>query len=561
MAETNKELLNAIESRDKQPSYISLSEVHKNDDLIALYKNSLRQVWRPSVANERADKGHISWNNIRPPSLKIGIKDIYIENDTVITFTVASDTDANIDKIRNGLEYFLNNGTFKNDINSALYNTQVAITGQTSKGQPYIDLAIKRFYDNNFYDPAAFARKCDKNVFYYVKKNGEQEIKLYYHCSTPLLHPLFSSENDIAGISALTIDTDYNIWGILSFFDSFHTINNESTASNVSIITTALTKTEWRIVYNQTNYIKDLDNYATLCTNEQYYTLKDNSGAINTNLGTDLFQAYIGEVPGAPICQYTLAINSIENITKPAPVTIAYTGDTANKSDYYKNLYSPIKANLSSIELNLNGNQNIYNTSEISDIYHCCKKAGYLGSFNDFTSPCWPSVFGFSSLQYNNKINTTDIYSLGCSKYGLIDNNKNTSANIRVYWVYLYPALFFAGNEGDGYTNTLGAPLSAMIKSESDIDEYLRQLEQAGYSGGSLWSWLKNLKEKLKKGRYISSTAKSVSNILGNDGVKSLVSMIPGVGPAISSGIGTAKNIADKVGETAEKLGYGVNLF
>ena len=37
--------------------------------------------------------------------------------------------------------------------------------------------------------------------------------------------------------------------------------------------------------------------------------------------------------------------------------------------------------------------------------------------------------------------------------------------------------------------------------------------------------------------------------------------MIPGVGPSISSGISTAKGIADKVGETAEKVGLGINMF
>lgn len=557
--ESNKELLNAIESREKQPTYINLSEVHRNDDLIALYKNSLRQVWNPSVKSEQAT-GHISWNNIRPPSLKIGIKDVFIENETVITFTIASDTGTNVNKVRDGMINLINDGTFKNDCNAALYNTQIAITGQTSKGHPYIDLAIKRFYDPAFYDAAAFARKCDKNVFCYAERSGNNEVKVYYHCSSPFLHPMFSSENDIAGISALSIETDYNIWALFSFFDTLKTVGE--TSSNTTVITTAFTSTTWKIVYNQTNYSKDLNNYATLCTNEQYYTLKNlGDGNLDSDLPADFFQAYIGEVPGAPICQYTLAINSIENIGKPENVTIYYTGENANISNYYKNYYSPIKANLSSIELNLNGNLNIYNTSALSDIYHCCKNAGYLGSFNDFTSPCWPSVFGFSSLQYNNKINTTDTYSLGCNNFRYVDNKRHTLAQARVYWVYLYPALFFAGDDGDGYTNTLGAPLSAMIKSESDIDEYLREIEAAGYSGGSLWSWLKNLKEKLKKGRYISNTAKTISNVLGNEGVKSLVSMIPTVGPAISSGINTAKNVADKVGSTAESIGYGVNMF
>lgn len=559
MSESNKELLNAIESREKQPSYISLSEVHKNDDLIAIYKNSLRQVWNPSVQNSAEAKGHLTWNNIRPPSLKIGIKDIYIENDTTIIFTVASTTAANIDKVRTGIINLINEGAFKNDINASLYNTQIAITGQTSKGMPYLDLAIKRFYDSNFYDPAAFSRKCDKNVYYYCEMPaaGEDASKviLHYHCSSPLLHPMFSSENDIAGISALSVDTDYNLWTLISFFD---TLKFEATATNATTIQTALRKTEWRITYNQTNYTKDLDNYATLCTNEQYYTQHTNTQLQDAALSSDIFSAYIGEVPGAPICQYIMAINSIESINAPATITIA-AADTSDNN--FKNNYSPIKINLSSIGLDLNGNQNIYNTQRISDIYHCCKKAGYLGSFNDFTCKCWPSVYGFSSLQYNNKVNTTDTYSLGCSNYSTIETTKNTAAQFRVYYVYQYPALFFAGNDGDGYVNTLGAPLSAMVKSEADIDEYLRQLEAAGYSGGSLWTWLKGLRDKLKKGRYISSAAKTISGVLGNDGVKSLVSMIPGVGPTISTGIKTASDVASKVGSTAENLGYGVNMF
>lgn len=558
--ESNKELLNAIESREKQPTYINLSEVHRNDDLIAIYKNCLRQVWNPSVQSATEARSHISWNNIRPPSLKIGIKDVYIENETIFVFTVASDTAANIDKVRNGIVSMLNNGTFKNDINAALYNTQVAITGQTSKGMPFIDLAINRFYNEKFYDPAAFSRKCDKNVFYYVEMPNagadNTKVILHYHCASPFLHPMFSSENDIAGISALSIDTDYNLWSLLSVFDRLTATT--ATASNATTITSSIRRTEWRITYNQTNYSKDLDNYATLCTNNQYYTQYTNTQEYNAAFEANMFNSYIGEVSGAPISQYLMAINDIAGLTGPEVVTFA-VGDTY--SDYYKQNYSPIKINLSRVGLDLNGNQNIYNTQKISDIYHCCKKAGYLGSFNDFTCLYWPSVYGFSSLQYNNKVSTTDTYSLGCSNYETIEANKNTGAQFRVYWVYQYPALFFAGNDGDGYTNTLGAPLSAMIKSESDIDEYLRQLEAAGYSGGSLWSWLKNLKEKLKKGRYISSAAKAVSNVLGSEGLKTLSSMIPTFGPAISAGIDKGKNLADRVQDTAEKLGYGVSMF
>lgn len=556
------DIKNVIEARATEPTYINLSEAHKNDDLTTLYKNNLRVIWNTSIQNSQSAKNIIQWNNIQPPNVATGISDFYIQNTSTFTFTLGG-ADADKDKLGPYLEKLFKENIYFNDINAALYHTQISMTGQSSVGEPYIDLAIRRFYDEDFYDPSATYNKKDKNVSVKITKTGDHydSVVITYYCSSPLLHPLFSSKNDLAGINSFTVQSQYNLFNIFSYNGELPAIGTAMAAD--ATITLTLT-TDFKICYNQINYSQSLKEYSTLCTNEYYFTEENmGEGTINTALkNNNMFKINVRDVPGAPICQYLMAINDPETlkVIDDTAKTITHAQEQAGINTIF-NYYIPIKLTLENITLDVNNNTNAYNCATPMDVLHCSKKAGYMGTFGDFDNKYFPAVYGFSTLQYKNYTNTTDTYRFACSNSKTFETNRNTPAGFRVYCVYLYPALFYASDTGSGYINTVGAPFVNLIKSDSDIDTYLRMVEEAGYSGGSLWTWLKGLRDKLKKGRYISNTAKTVSNILNNDGVKSLVSMIPGVGPAISSGMSTAKGVADKIGDTAEKLGYGVSMF
>lgn len=540
MSEEITQLANAVEKRDANPSYLDLSEVHNNDDLIALYKHVDRIVSDTSISQSNKVEGQIAWNNIQPPNRSTGISDVYIECSFNMTVNLETAADANAKILES-----LRDCTFYNDINAALYNTEVNLAGHSKVSQPYIDLAIKRFYDPDFYDSSISQKKCDKNVFVKVDTTtANRTFRISYKCSTPLIHPYFSTKNDIAGINTLTIKSNYNLMNLFAVFDK-PTYTANATAQNLTFTVNDLT---WRLLYNQINYKKELTEYDTLMTDEEYFIGNDQTKNINS-----IYNIGVHDNPSAPIVQYLVAINNISE--SKSTIEIA-----ADQQNHLLRLH-PIKAILNGLDIKVNANTNAYSSSNFGDIIHCAKKAGYLGTYDDFVSPKFPAVYGFSSLQTENQINTDDNYRFSTTN-GRVDTEAAgvaSTSQYSLYCVYLYPALFFSPT-GSAATviHSVGGSIKGMIKSESEIDEYLRLLEQAGYSGGSLWSWLKGLRDKLKKGRYISNIAKNVSSVLSNQGLKNIAGMIPTIGPAISSGIDTAKSLADNVAKKAEMLGYGV---
>lgn len=534
-----KQAANKLEEINRQnPQYIDLSEVHENDDLIALYKNCKRIEWTPSNDTGNNLQGHLQWNNIQPPSLQCGISEVYINFEAKFHLAVTGiDTD-------HLSEYQLDdifNKIFVNDINAALYNTEVTLSTQGRTTQPYVNLAIKRLYDPEFFYPEIRRVFHDKNVLVDWRPDNSNGYYLYYVCSTPLLHPIFYADKDLAGINAFSVHSDYNLTNILNF----KSIATTGAHATVGKITLTASNVKWKITYNQNNYRIPLSEYSTLVMDYKEFT-----NGVSPMTKPISFDHNIRDVSSAPIVQYLVLVNDptiIKNEFNFAASTLVPTVITKVPS-----------CRLNGLNISVNGNSNAYNTSSTSAIYHCCKKAGFLGSLNDFIDDYYPMVYGFSSLQYNNMVNSTDTYRFSVDSTSIEAGTEIKYSNYTCYCLYMYPALFFSGDNGNGgYVDSV-APRSVLIKSESDIDAYLKLLEQSGYSGGSLSTWLINLRDKLKRGRYISNAGKTIGRLMDSQVIKNVASMIPVVGPAIGANWDTAKGVINRATEAAENLGYGV---
>lgn len=538
-----EDIRNALESRNTVPSYLDLSESHRNDDMYALKKNVLRVRWLPTMNSGEQLIGQVQWNNIQPPNLQTGISKMYINCDLEMTITVAdATTAANISKITS---VFTENKIFMQDINAALYNTQINITGQSLTGQPYIDLPIKRLYDPDFYDPSLINKNKDKNVYWTISPPNNGVITVKYHCATPLIHPFFSSENDLAGVNAFTINTNYNI---SQLFNIHSPAFSSKIVTSTATVRTNISKLNWTISYNQINYEKPLNDYMTLLMWEAYFTEK-NQASEDAN-HTQLFINNVRDIPSTPICQYALIVRKIEDDILNQdflPESTTFTGGAIPMTT------------LNSIDITVNSNSNAYNTAEFTDIVHCCRQAGFLGTVDELTANTkkYSPVYAFSSLQYRNIVGSANTYRFNVSacKYDALPENPG---NYLVYYVMMQPALFMSNTQGSAFVNNLGVPFSAMIKSESDVDAYIKLLEQSGYSGGSLREWLANLRDKLKRGRYISNAGKAIGRIMDAPIVKNLASMIPVVGPGLVTAWDPIKGVVNKATEAAESLGYGV---
>lgn len=551
------EIRSALESRMSTPSYIDLSENHKNDDMFALHKNTLRSKWKPTMGgNSTSLIGMVQWNNIQPPSVQCGINDMYIN----CTFTLkvnfkladnGDDTDQN--KIKG---VFAKENMFVKNINSALYNTRVDISGQSITGEPYIDMAIKRLYDPDMYDPACLYSHQDKHVNWNcgtmsAVANHKCYLPITYNCSSPLLHPFFNSKNDLAGVNAFTIQTNYNLSHLFIPLGAAFT----SALGKAVEITYEVSNLDWTITYNQINYKQPLKEYTTLIMWEQYFTEKNSSDqSMITGDVENAFNNNVRDLSSAPIVQYALIVPRIEEDVLNDKAKNFAQGATSYKlfEPYYK---------LNSLTINVNSNPNAYSTSDFEDIVHCCRYAGYLGTNTELTvaNDKYQPVYAFSSLQYRNMVGSIDTYrfNVSQSKMALIKND----GDFLVYYVMMQPALFISGLTGGTVARNLGAPESLLVKSDSDIDEYIALIEAAGYSGGSLKSFIQNLKEKLKKSRFLSTAGNIIRNILGLDAVKQGLSSIPTVGNIIGKHYDQIQGAVDKGTNYIDKYGYGVSLF
>ena len=549
-----EELKNALESKITTPSYMDLSESHHNDDMFALKKNVLRVQWAPTMNSSDALDGQVQWNNIQPPSKQCGISKMYIKCEFDLTFTLNTASE-------HLMAAFDKDHIFMYDINAALYNTEISMTGQSLTGQPYIDLAIKRLYDPDFYTSSLINKTNDKNVYWTSKKNDANTVRtIHYECSSPLIHPFFSSENDIAGVNAFTINTRYNLTHLFNHIKSFTAGGGAADFT----CTPAIAKLNWSICYDQINYEKPLNDYMTLLMWEAYFTEKS-VGAGSNNLG-DAFVNNVRDIPSTPICQYALAIRDInKQLFTATGFTIAHAATTlpALSIPHYK---------VNKLDITVNSNSNAYNTNSFMDIVHCCRRAGFQGDTEELTelSIKYPPVYGFSSLEYRNVVGSADTYRFNVSssdcKYDKPSDGDQhpfgvADVSYRIYYVMMQPALFISSESGSAFVNNMGVPFSGLIKSDSDIDAYIKLLEQSGYSGGSLISWLKGLKEKLKKGRYISNAGKLLSNLMDSPLVKQGVSMIPVVGPAAITHWDKAKEVVSDATKKAYDAGYGVTMF
>ena len=214
------EAKNVLEAPMEKPQYIDLSKSHKNEDLFALRKNSLRVEWTPSSISTNSNIGTFSFNNIQPPNFNTGISDVYLEATVIFRITVQAAANANndahtiADKIKNHFDAHC----FYNDFNCALYNTSVSIGSQNLTSQPYISYAIKRLYDKNFYDPSFKQTRKDINVSVYSIVN-DSVVEIHYKCSTPFCHPYFYTTKDLCGINSFNIQSSFNLLNLFTIFE------------------------------------------------------------------------------------------------------------------------------------------------------------------------------------------------------------------------------------------------------------------------------------------------------------------------------------------------------
>ena len=400
------EAMNVLEAPMEKPQYIDLSKSHKNEDLFALRKNSLRVEWTPSSISTNSNIGTFSFNNIQPPNFNTGISDVYLEATVIFRITVQAAANANNDAhtIADNIKKHFDANCFFNDFNCALYNTSVSIGSQNLTSQPYISYAIKRLYDKNFYDPSFTQTRKDVNVSVYntlsdTIANTESIIEIFYRCSTPFCHPYFYTTKDLCGINSFNIQSSFNLLNL------FTIDNKDITGGAVSTnITYRVDNFDLKLAYNENIYSHPLNTYSSLIMSEYRYTEKTNAaGGDNDYLSSGCLNCNVRDAVSTPICQYILMLNDPEQTR-----TIGNT--TAGNTDSFKTWTIP-SYRLIDLNISVNSNPNAYSSSSFNSIYHCCKKAGYCGTMNElYYNKLFPQVFGFSSLQYRNVVNSSDTY-------------------------------------------------------------------------------------------------------------------------------------------------------
>lgn len=551
------EAMNVLEAPMEKPQYIDLSKSHKNEDLFALRKNSLRVEWTPSSISTNSNIGTFSFNNIQPPNFNTGISDVYLEATVIFRITVQAAANANNDAntIADKIKKHFDAHCFYNDFNCALYNTSVSIGSQNLTSQPYISYAIKRLYDKNFYDPSFKQTRKDINVSVYntlsdTVANTESIIEIFYRCSSPFCHPYFYTTKDLCGINSFNIQSSFNLLNLFTIDDK--------TIENVGAVSTSITyrvdNFDLKLAYNENIYSQPLNTYSSLIMSEYRYTEKTN--ARNVNLSSGCLNCNVRDAVSTPICQYILMLNDPEQ-------TRTIDNTVAGNSDLFTTWTIP-SYRLTDLNISVNSNPNAYSSSSFNSIYHCCKKAGYCGTMNElYYNKLFPQVFGFSSLQYRNVINSSDTYRFSIDNSQIEPTsdafpltNYLTSTS---FVVYEYPSVLISSLNGTNSFISI-APFSSMEESEEEIDTYLKEIESAGYTGGSLWTWLKSVKDKLKKGRYISRFTDASKNILQSETLPNVLSLIPGVNKGTLDKVINTANIANTaINSAAKTAGYGTN--
>ena len=559
------EAKNVIEEPMEKPQYIDLSKSHKNEDLFALRKNSLRVEWTPSSISNNSFIGTFTFNNIQPPNFDTGISDVYIEAEVVFTLNMVMDSKAktNGEKIHK----LLTKNSFFNDFNCALYNTSVSIGSQNLTSQPYISYAIKRLYDKNFYDSSFAYNQQDVNVSAYITDlessvDTAASFEIHYKCSTPLCHPYFYTTKDLCGINSFNIQSSFNLYNIFSVNGGVHDgedIIKSEAGTNITSLTLSLNQFDLKLSYNENIYSQPLSTYSSLIMSEYRYTEKtiQIGGDTNTNfLQSGCLNCNVRDAVSTPICQYVLLISDPEQTRTINAV------DPQGKRPFAQ--WRVPKYRLKSLQISVNSNPNAYSSNSFNSIYHCCKKAGYCGTFDElYFNDLFPQVFAFSSLQYRNVINSSDTYRFSIDQSILEENVLQFSTviylNASSYVVYEYPSVLISSVNGTNSFISI-APFSAMEESEEEIDTYLREIEQAGYSGGSLWTWLKSIKDKLKRGRYISKFTDAAKNVLASETLPNVLSVIPGVNKGtVEKVLNTANTVNSAINSVAKSAGYGTN--
>lgn len=546
------EAKNVLEAPMEKPQYIDLSKSHKNEDLFALRKNSLRVEWTPSSISTNSNIGTFSFNNIQPPNFNTGISDVYLEASVIFRITVRAAADAHT--IADNIKKYFDDHCFYNDFNCALYNTSVSIGSQNLTSQPYISYAIKRLYDKNFYDPSFKETRKDVNVSVYntlsdTVPNTESIIQIFYRCSTPFCHPYFYTTKDLCGINSFNIQSSFNLLNLFTIDNK--PFNGGAVSTSISY---NVDNFDLKIAYNENIYSQPLNTYSSLIMSEYRYTEKTN--ASNVNLSSGCLNCNVRDAVSTPICQYILLLND--------PEQTRTIGNTAAAVTQSFTTWTIPSYRLTDLNISVNSNPNAYSSSSFNSIYHCCKKAGYCGTMNElYYNKLFPQVFGFSSLQYRNVINSSDTYRFsidnsqiepGTGDFPLTNYLTSTS-----FVVYEYPSVLISSLNGTNSFISI-APFSSMEESEEEIDTYLKEIESAGYTGGSLWSWLKSVKDKLKKGRYISRFTDASKNILQSETLPNVLSLIPGVNKGTLDKVINTANIANTaINSAAKSAGYGTN--
>lgn len=513
-------------------SFININKSHEDDTLCAIKSNVLHTFFSPTSApGATSMTGTLTFNHIHPPSKHVGIKNVKINfSGTFAITTSAAITNFRIMNINDCLH------TCLCSINSSVSTTQ----------QPFVNAEIKRSYDKDWWVDDQVI-KSDKFVSYELLKNSDTSYTLTYNCAAPLCHTYL--EQEIVGIHSLDITTQVNLFGIL---------RTSPTAAGISLITAlTVSNAKYQITYDRVNYNTTKDVYNTQVQYYNYYQ-------------SDAVQNFAGTAGGLERTSQTINVRDVNG----CPLTIYVGSFNDIRADQTVLCTTSVPYQFNSISYNINSKQNVYNTNSSNEIYNISRSAGCLDEYNIFNGNRvhlaggamtigsnagfgvgLKSIAAINLMNYQSNISSNDIFRFDISfGYTLKDITAATaSACTQVcFAVFNYPDLLTLSDISNIDAHVVSGSISELV--ESDVsDDYVSLLDNNGFAvggggeegSGKFLDWIKGAIQKLKEGKYISKALHFVNNV-------PFVDKIPVVGPWI-------KPVASKVGDLAEKYGFGNN--
>lgn len=511
---------------------INLYDFKKNDieeKLCAVYSDVKRQSRKPSsTVNSNSSGFTVDFNNVYPQNKASIMKNLRLRAKLEMTVGERAEEAA---KEGNGNVAIVKGHPIVDKVfnfNAAMDNFTVFMNGSV---QHVVDSSYYRY--KKYVDPVYFndeRLRCDKYTTVSCNNGtldntaGNKDVltggngKISYECITPLCHPFLI--NDLIGLNSMNISFRVNLYNLFTFV-------RFRIPTDGSIPALTLNSSDFELIWDEVvGNATDADVEYTLSI--EY---------------PEIIKSVLSDANKDPVFGST--------DTPGAPARIAYIAynDNVNVSEMMKHSES---LKFTDSDIHINGHGNVYLTSGSGDYtnYSCAIDAGYLGSFNFFNNN---NTFE-TDLKFNNDalllysikntpsiyINTNDIFRL----HSIIKTNRDNAKHgkIRVDRILIYDAQITINNGGTTMTKTIGCygKDSQVVSPDQDMINYICDHDLAG---GSIKSFINNVKNKLKE-------TKAISKVLKSDTLKNLTSAIPGIGPFMG-------NILNTAGNKLEEAGYG----